>query len=327
MDGNGTHSPRPTRASDALRAVLPGVLLLAALVALATWLLSPVERSTQLDDPPGGGEPAPAATDALDDATQHTKARVALLPDRPATKPLVLARQLDRAEAVIRDTASTRQQLASAGRLQQLATRDLLRMSAARRRLVLANLTPATQRAMRPKLVAGRSLGTLTDPEERLPAWRIVRPPEPQVLLGYYRRAQRATGVPWQYLASINLVETRMGRIRGTSTAGAQGPMQFIPGTWAMYGRGSVHSHRDSIMAAARLLRANGAPRDMDRAVYRYNLSNDYVRAVRSYAEHMRADPRAYRGYYHWQVLYRHVDGTLLLPHGYPRVRPVRVGA
>ncbi len=35
--------------------------------------------------------------------------------------------------------------------------------------------------------------------------------------------------MPWYYLAAINLIETRMGRIDGLSTAGAQGPMQFLP--------------------------------------------------------------------------------------------------
>ena len=58
---------------------------------------------------------------------------------------------------------------------------------------------------------------------------RAVAPPPPGELLDDYRAAQRRTGVPWTYLAAINLVETRMGRIRGTSTAGARGPMQFIP--------------------------------------------------------------------------------------------------
>lgn len=39
----------------------------------------------------------------------------------------------------------------------------------------------------------------------------------------------------------------------------------------------------------------------------------------------MRADPRAFYGYYWWQVLYKTTKGTFLLPVGYPRVRPVRL--
>ena len=67
--------------------------------------------------------------------------------------------------------------------------------------------------------------------------------------------------MPWTYLAAIHLVETRMGRIRGASTAGARGPMQFLPSTWALYGAGGdINDPRDAILAAARLLRHHGAP-------------------------------------------------------------------
>ncbi len=147
-----------------------------------------------------------------------------------------------------------------------------------------------------------------------MPRWRIV-PPEPAaVLLAHYKGAAEATGVPWPYLAAIHLVETRMGRIQGDSIAGAQGPMQFIPSTWAIYGQGGdIRSTRDSIHAAARLLRANGAPANMARALYSYNPSNRYVRAITAYAEQMRADERAYLGYHGWQVFY----GPHLLPEGW----------
>jgi hypothetical protein len=49
------------------------------------------------------------------------------------------------------------------------------------------------------------------------------------------------------------------------------------------------------------------------------------VTAVESYAREMRTDERAFYGYYWWQVLYRKVDGTYLLPVGYPRVRAERL--
>ena len=51
-------------------------------------------------------------------------------------------------------------------------------------------------------------------------------------LLGYYREAQRRFGVPWNVLASVNFVETKFGKLRSASAAGAQGPMQFMPATW-----------------------------------------------------------------------------------------------
>ncbi len=68
-------------------------------------------------------------------------------------------------------------------------------------------------------------------------------------------------GVGWNYLAAIHLVETKFGRVKSDSVAGAQGPMQFIPSTWRIYGNGGdIHDPHDAILAAARLLRANGAP-------------------------------------------------------------------
>src|SRR5206468_3736516 len=148
-------------------------------------------------------------------------------------------------------------------------------------------------------------------------AWRIVAPAPMDDLARYYREAEADFGVPWSYLAAIHLVETRMGRIRGTSVAGAQGPMQFMPGTWAAYGEGDVNSDRDAIRAAARYLKANGAPANMPNALFRYNNSQRYVRAVTAYAEVMRAEPNAYRGYYNWQVYYLTTKGDILLPVGY----------
>jgi membrane-bound lytic murein transglycosylase B len=144
-------------------------------------------------------------------------------------------------------------------------------------------------------------------------------------LLGDYRAAQRRFGVSWEYLAAIALIETRFGRVVGPSSAGARGPMQFLPSTWARYGRGDIDNQHDAIFAAARYLAANGARRNIADALYHYNNSSGYVAAVRAYAGRMRADPRAYDGYYDWQVLYPLAAATVMLPVGYPKVRPVRV--
>jgi hypothetical protein len=54
-------------------------------------------------------------------------------------------------------------------------------------------------------------------------------------------------------------------------------------------------------------------------ALYAYNPSRRYVRAVRAYAGLLRANPRAFLGYYHWQVFY----GDTLLPEGYPTRPPI----
>jgi hypothetical protein len=183
---------------------------------------------------------------------------------------------------------------------------------------ILAQLPPRLRRVVQANVLAGSELRKLNGPARRLPRWRIVAAAPAGHLLAAYRAAETKLAVPWEYLAAIHLVETRAGRIRGTSSAGAQGPMQFLPPTWQCYGRGGdIHATDDGILAAARLLRANGAPADMAAALYAYNPSRRYVRAVSTYAGQLRANRRAFLGYYHWQVFY----GDTLLPEGYP-VRP-----
>jgi hypothetical protein len=229
-----------------------------------------------------------------------------------------LAAQLTTAETAIRDPATPTGKLPTLGRSQQRAYRALVRQP----RLlgeVLAQLPPSLRRVVRANVLAGSELRKLNGPARRLPRWRIVTPAPPGQLLAAYRAAQAKLDVPWEYLAAVHLVETRVGRIRGTSSAGAQGPMQFLPATWQRYGGGGdIHATGDAILAAARLLRANGAPADMAAALYAYNPSRRYVRAVSAYAGQLRANRRAFLGYYHWQVFY----GDTLLPEGYPARQP-----
>jgi len=125
----------------------------------------------------------------------------------------------------------------------------------------------------------------------------------PEALLGYYRAAAARTGVDWSYLAAINYVESDFGRVNGPSSAGALGPMQFLPSTWHDYGGGGdIMSPRDSIQAAALLLARNGAPADYDRAILRYNHDQDYLTAVKSYAAALRSDPLWLTRFYYWST-------------------------
>lgn len=131
-----------------------------------------------------------------------------------------------------------------------------------------------------------------------------VQPPEPAgVLLGYFRQAERRFGVSWEVLAAVNYIESKFGRVKSASYAGAQGPMQFIPSTWQRYGMGGdIHDPHDAIMGAANYLHASGAPADNRTALYHYNPSWAYVDAILRYAGRMEKDPRAYYAFYNWQV-------------------------
>jgi membrane-bound lytic murein transglycosylase B len=115
-------------------------------------------------------------------------------------------------------------------------------------------------------------------------------------------------------LAAVNFVETAFGKVRSRSTAGAQGPMQFLPATWRAYGLGGdVDDPRDAILGAANYLRASGAPADLRRALFAYNHSTLYVDAVLAYARAMKRDVGAYHGFHAWQVFVR-------TPRGYRRL-------
>ena len=160
-------------------------------------------------------------------------------------------------------------------------------------------------------------MGMVTRPAEQMPAWEIVAPAAPQELMAHYKEAEATFGVGWEFLAAINLVETGMGRIRGLSVAGAQGPMQFMPATWAAYGEGDVNAPRDAILAAGRYLAANDFAVDPDHALFRYNNHVNYVAGVKDYARILQLDPGAFVDLYHWQVYYATVAGDVWLPVGY----------
>jgi membrane-bound lytic murein transglycosylase B len=235
----------------------------------------------------------------------------------PASDPAVLAVDLVADEQALRDPSSSEAVLTEAARRQQAAYRALgwhpEWVPTARSRV-----PPPLLEVYDRNIDARRQLAALSEIKDTLPAWRISPPAPADELLGYYRTAEAATGVDWNYLAAINLIETGFGRIAGVSEAGAQGPMQFMPATFATYGDGGdIHSPRDSIMAAGRLLAANGFAGDRDHAIFQYNHSNHYVRAVDDYSAVLANAPAAFAGYYRWDIYYRTTSGDVFLPIGY----------
>ncbi|MDI5973719.1 bifunctional lytic transglycosylase/C40 family peptidase [Streptomyces sp. SL13] len=114
----------------------------------------------------------------------------------------------------------------------------------------------------------------------------------PAMLALYQRAAPECPGLPWNILAAIGKVETDHGRSRSEiSSAGAVGPMQFLPTTFAAYAHPVPPGGQrpptpwdtvDSVYAAARLLCANGAKdgRDLRGAIWAYNHDDRYVNKV-----------------------------------------------
>lgn len=101
----------------------------------------------------------------------------------------------------------------------------------------------------------------------------------PQDLLPLYRQAaSTCPGLSWTVLAGVGKIESNHNRPAGqVSSAGAQGPMQFLPATWTAYavdgnadGSADPFDPADAIPAAASYLCAHGAARDTPTAVAAY---------------------------------------------------------
>ena len=126
----------------------------------------------------------------------------------------------------------------------------------------------------------------------------------PQMLALYHRGETECPGLSWTILAAIGKIETDHGRDPAmVSSAGAIGPMQFLPSTFATYANPVPPDGKspptpwdptDAVYAAARLLCANGARdgRDLHRAVWAYNHDDQYVdQILRTAKEYAQAEP------------------------------------
>jgi cell wall-associated NlpC family hydrolase len=124
----------------------------------------------------------------------------------------------------------------------------------------------------------------------------------PAMLTLYQEAAATCPGLPWAILAAIGTVESDNGQSTlpgvhsGANAAGAEGPMQFEPVTFAAYDEPvppggvappSPYDPTDAVYAAARMLCANGAAggADVSGAIYAYNHSSSYVAQVLALAQ------------------------------------------
>lgn len=267
----------------AVAALLAGVVL-AGTVACGedrpTPPPDPAATGTQLKHRQDEGSPDSPVVTAPPLARRFVPARGA----RELAARVVVAEDLARAPSTAEDVRQ------AAAFETQLLYRQL-----ARRPAWAAAVRAAVPRQYRADLAAHLAArhalrSVLTTLSDEVPAWEIVEPAPTADLLRFYREGERTHGVAWELLAAINLVETGFGKIRGLSTAGAQGPMQFIPSTWAAYGEGDVTDPHDAILGAANYLAANGGGTGavtgpgVENALLRYNNHRGYVDGILAYA-------------------------------------------
>jgi hypothetical protein len=103
--------------------------------------------------------------------------------------------------------------------------------------------------------------------------------------------AQYCPGLSWTVLAAIGEIESNNGQNMGPSSAGALGPMQFLPSTWATWGTDGfgdtgppdIWNPLDAVPSAARMLCADGAAhggQSLWNAIFDYNHASWYVDEV-----------------------------------------------
>ncbi len=154
------------------------------------------------------------------------------------------------------------------------------------------------------RAITGRSatLASLRPAQRRLPVDPSAGSARPSTYLQLFRAsaARYCPGLSWTVLAAIGQIESGDGSNMGPSSAGALGPMQFLPSTWREWGitafGGSgppdIMDPFDAVPAAARLLCAAGAgsARGLRGAVFAYNHATWYVNEVLALAQEYARD-------------------------------------
>ena len=119
------------------------------------------------------------------------------------------------------------------------------------------------------RAVSGRGARIVSLRSEQLPVSRAASGQLPGSYLALFKQsaADYCPGLSWTVLAAIGQIESADGTNVGPSSAGALGPMQFLPSTWSEWGitgfgqtgPPDVMNPYDAVPSAARMLCADGA--------------------------------------------------------------------
>ena len=162
-----------------------------------------------------------------------------------------------------------------------------------------ASMTGLT-RAVR--AVAGHRATIVSLRREQLPVDRSTSGGRPGSYPELFKAsaARYCPGLSWTVLAAIGQIESGDGANPGPSSAGALGPMQFLPSTWQVYGISAfgqtgppdIMNAYDAVPSAARLLCANGGrtAAGLRGAIFAYNHAAWYVNEVLALAQEYARD-------------------------------------
>ena len=154
---------------------------------------------------------------------------------------------------------------------------------------------PALKHEVRAALGGAGRVVSLREPQ--LPVDASTSSGKPATYLQLFREsaARYCPGMSWTVLAAIGQIESGDGANVGPSTAGAEGPMQFLPSTWQEWGitafgepgPPNVMDPYDAVPSAARLLCAAGAGTvaGLPGAILAYNHATWYVAEVLALAQ------------------------------------------